>query len=408
MKISEIIKNKNSGQTLSKKELSFVVENYLNEMISDKEMSEFLFCVIKNGLSVQETVDLTEIMAKSGDSFDLTNFSNTIDKHSTGGVSDSTTLIVVPLFALFGYTCIKMSGGSLSHTGGTSEKIKVFEGLNNELDFEEAVIVGKKAGACFITSTKNIAPADKKIYALRDKINAMSVPLIASSIMSKKIASGSKNLVLDVKFGSGAFIKTKKDALVLARLMKKIGTAHKINTSFVLGEMNQPLGQYIGDVLEVKEVVNLLQKPVKSRLLNHSLELVAEGLYKQLNQTKESVLKQALEFVENGKALKKLKEIVFAQGGKFDIIDKEFSAVKKVFADRDGIVSKILTKELGFFEKHLKQTTKDYYGLKICVELGQKITKGQEIFELYFDTDKMEEIENKLQKMIRIKKWNLK
>ena len=264
-------------------------------------------------------------------------------------------------------------------------------------------MIARQTGACFVTSTKNIAPADKKIYALRDKINAMSIPLIASSIMSKKIASGAKNLVLDVKYGSGAFIKSKTQALVLARLMKKIGIAHGIKTSYVLGEMNQPLGRFVGDVLEVKEVLSTLQNPKDSRLLSHSLNLVAQGLYKPLNQTKQQVYDKAYQFVKSGMALQKLKEIVLAQGGKFDIIEKEFFPKYSVLSNKNGIIKSVNTKEIGFLEKHLKETTNNYLGFEICVELGQKVKKGEPLFELYFESETITEIKHKFLNLIRIK-----
>lgn len=404
--MSEIIAHHQNKITLTQSEIEFAVNSFVSGQTSEKEMTDFLLSVVEHDLNEEETFYLTKVMLKSGQVMDLSDFSDTIDKHSTGGVSDSTTLIVVPLFALFGYTCIKMSGGELGHTGGTADKMKVFHGLENSLTQEKTFEIAKKTGACFITSTADIASADKKIYALRDKINAMSVGLIASSIMSKKLACGAKNLILDVKYGSGALLKTKRDALTLARLMTKIGNMHGVNTTYILGDMRQPLGQYIGDTLEVFEVLQNLKNAHMTRLLFHSLNIVATALSKKSGLSKEQVFSQAYEFVKNGKVLAKLKEIVSAQGGSFELISKKFMPAFVVKAKKNGIISGIQTKQLGFLDKQLKKTAKDYQGFKICVELKQKVALGDILFECFFDIENKNQIIDKLQKTIRIKNEN--
>ena len=406
MNINQIIKKHESGTLLTESEIEFSVNSFLCGQTSESQMSQFLLSIAKKDLTEQETFYLTKVMLNSGEKIDLSAFSKTIDKHSTGGVSDSTTLIVVPLFALFGFTSIKMSGGGLGHTGGTADKMKVFANLQNSLPEETFFEIAKKTGACFITSTASLAPADKKIYALRDKINAMSVGLIASSIMSKKLASGSENLILDVKYGNGALLSTKKQALTLARLMKKIGNQYGVNTDYVLGDMNEPLGQCIGDTLEVWEVLQNLKSAKMTRLLKHSLNMVATALYKHLKQTKEQVFHQAYDFVKRGKVTEKLKEIVLLQGGNFDITNQKFSCKFIVKSPKSGIISKIQTKELGLISKKLSQTTPHYVGFKICKVLKEKVKQNETLFECFFDTVCKDEITKQLIEAIGIKHEN--
>lgn len=405
MNISQITQKKQQRQALTYDELFFVVDGFVKDEIGQQDMAKFLLAVVEFGMTEQETFDLTHIMWHSGQTFDLSQFENTIDKHSTGGVSDSTTLIVVPLFALLGYTCIKMSGAGLSHTGGTADKILAFIGFNNTLTFEQAKQVAQKAGGCFITSSTKIAPADKKIYALRDKINAMSIPLIASSIMSKKLASGAKNLVLDVKYGNGAFMKNKAQAHALGRLMQKIGNHHGVQTTYILGDMNQPLGQFVGDVLEVWEVLELLKNPKPTRLLKHSIDLVALPLSKTKNISFEHAWKMCYDLIESGQVLQKLRQIVALQGGSFDLANKTFKPSHVVCAPKSGTVGTINTKQLGLLDKQFK-TLEGYLGFCILAEKGQSVTKGQPIFELYFDTENIENIKKQFINTIRINHEN--
>lgn len=406
MNIKEIILKHKNGVYLSEQEINFVCNGFVDNVITKAEMTDFLNAVVQNDLSEQETFFLTKAMLNSGQIMNLSQFNNTIDKHSTGGVSDSTSLIVVPLFSLFGFTCIKMSGGGLGHTGGTADKLHVFEGLKNSISQKQAFEIAKKTNACFMTATNEIAPADKKIYALRDEINAMSVGLIASSIMSKKLACGAKNLILDVKFGNGALLNTKAQALKLARLMKKIGKTYGVNTTYILGDMNQPLGQYVGDKLEVFEIMEILTNAHMTRLLEHSLNIVATAISKKIHKSKKQIFDASYDLVKNGKVLNKLKEIVTSQGGKFDIFSKKPIENFVVKAQKSGIISKIQTKQLGFMDKKLKQTTKNYLGFKICVQLNQKVKKDDILFKCYFETDVKDEITNNFINTIGIKNEN--
>ncbi len=394
MNIKDIILKKKDKKVLEEKELEFVFVGYDKGDISKAEMTEFLNVFKSGKYNFKETESLTKIMLNSGKTYNLSSFANTVDKHSTGGVSDNTTFIVVPIFALFGFTSIKMSGASLGHTGGTADKIKVFEGLENNLSQEKAFEIAKKTGACFITSSENIAPIDKKVYALRDEINAMSISLIASSVMSKKLATGNKNLVLDVKFGNGALLKSKKEAKILANAMKKIGESFGVNTSYVLGDMNQPLGSCIGNYAEIFEVIETLKQKSLTPLLHHSLKLVAIALYKNLNMSKQKVYKKALEFVYSGKVLEKLEEIIIAQGGNFNLSkpEKHFEIVAK----NQGKVKRIDTKALGFLDKEFKEKYDDYKGFKINVRKGQKVLQNQSLFELYFKPENEKNIEKSL------------
>lgn len=400
MNINQIIEKKKKGIVLGFEELSFVFNGFFKDEISKQDMTRFLNVFKASKYSFEETKTLTSIMISSGKTYDLSMFEKTIDKHSTGGVSDSTTFIVVPLFALFGFTSIKMSGARLGHTGGTADKILVFEGLKNNLNQQETFEIAKKVGACFVTSSEEIAPLDKKVYALRDEIGAMSVGLIASSIMSKKIATANKNLVLDVKFGNGALLKTKKEAKTLAKTMQKIGNSFGVNTSYVLGQMNQPLGSCIGNFLETFEAVETLKQKHISPLLHHSLKLVATALHKSLKTTKRDVYKQAKQFVFSGAALSKLQEIVEAQGGNFKLKQPKPSFV--VLAEKQGKVRQVLTEKIGLLDKEFSSTKQNYFGFKILVRKGQKVLKNQPIFEVYFEDKNTKNISKLLNDTLKI------
>lgn len=406
MNIKNVTAKHKQGKTLSEQEIEFVVNSFVDGDVTEEEMTDFLQSIVKNDLTKEETFALTKVMLNSGEKMNLSHFSNTIDKHSTGGVSDSTTLIVVPLFALLGFSCLKMSGGALGHTGGTADKLKVFDGINNSPTKEKAFEIAKKTGACFMTATGQIAPADKKIYALRDKINAMSIGLIASSIMSKKLASGAKNLILDVKYGNGALVKTKKHATALAKLMTQIGKMYEVNTTYILGKMNQPLGQCVGNRLEVWEAVENLKSGQMTRLMEHSLNIVALATHKVLGKTKKEVFDIAYKLLKSKKALEKLKEIVLCQGGKFDVFNINSSNKFVVKSTKSGIISKIQTKSLGLLDKEFSLEAKNYIGYKICVQLGQKVLKDDVLFECYFETQNQEKITKKLRQTIGIKNEN--
>lgn len=403
MNFKNIMSCRKENKELSQEQIEFLVNGFISGKISKAEMSEFLLSVVQKDLTENETFALTCVMLESGQTYDLSCFEHTVDKHSTGGVSDNTTLIVVPLFALFGFTSIKMSGGALGHTGGTADKILCFEGLQNQIEFEKAVKIAKETNACFITSSKDVAPADKKIYALRDEIGAMSIGLIASSIMSKKFATGNKNLILDVKFGNGALINDKTQAEKLALLMQKIGLRYGVNTQFVLGDMNQPLGTCVGDFLEVAEVLENLKTGQETPLVKHSLNLVATALSKALNLPEAEIYAQGLQFIREGKVLEKLKQIVEAQGGKFSEKSFGFALKNVVKSNKSGIITCVNTKEIGFLNKRLSKEIKGYKGFKILKRIGDNVHQNEPIFELYFETDNFELLQEEFNNLIKVK-----
>lgn len=379
-RVDEILAN----QDFSKQNLEFVVLGYCNGTIDQEYMSKFLLWIYNNGLTETQTIDLTSVMLEQGDTIDTSDVPNSVDKHSTGGVSDSTTLIVVPLFALLGFCSLKMSGGALGHTGGTADKMKVFEGIDISLNSAKAKRIAKTHGGCFCCQTSNLAPIDKKLYALRDKIGAvMSIPLIASSIMSKKLALGAKNIVLDVKYGDGALICDKNQSIILAKLMQKIGESHGRNTKFVLGDMNQPLGNAIGDYYEVMEVCWLLSHFEDSDLIKHSIELVC-AFCDVVGLTKDECKQKCYQFLKSGQVFDKLQEIVTVQGGKMPTpVDVKALPCRCVLSNKSGIVKGIKTRQLGtLFHKY------ENSGAYITKRIGQKVEKGESLAKIFGDFDK--------------------
>lgn len=401
MEIEKITEKKQKGEKLLKEEIYFAVNGFVDGRISKEQMKDFVLSIYNGSMDEQETFYLTQAMLESGQQLDLSKFSPTVDKHSTGGVSDSTTLIVVPLFALLGLNSLKMSGGALGHTGGTADKVRVFEGLNNQLDINQALKIVKKTGACFIVSSANLAPADKKIYMLRDEIGAVnSLPLIASSIMSKKLASGSENIILDVKFGEGALMKNNNDAIRLAKLMCKIGKMHGRNTSYVLGDMNQPLGSSVGNVMEVLEVIEVLKTNKNCPLLKHSKKIVVTCASKVLNKTKKEIFELLDDFISSGKALEKLKQIVKAQGGSLELFKTTLTPNEVLRAEKAGKLTTIKTTKLGFLDREFSKL-EGYKGIKLLKRVGNKVKKDEIIAEIYC-SEKTQELKQKLSECLEI------
>ena len=259
MNIQEIIEVKRDGHKLSKEQIEYFINNYTNGNITDYQAAALIMAIYINGMDEEETTNLTLAMANSGDILDLSELGIVVDKHSTGGIGDKVTLILAPIIASFGIPVAKMSGRGLGYTGGTADKLESIPGYKVEVEEKEFIENVKKIGISLITQTSNLAPADKKIYALRDSISCVeSIPLIASSIMSKKIASGANKIVLDVTCGSGAFMKTVEDAKKLAETMEKIGKLSNRETIAVITDMNEPLGKTVGNTLEVIESIEAL------------------------------------------------------------------------------------------------------------------------------------------------------
>lgn len=350
----EIIKKKRDNLELSYKEIFEFVNGYLRNDVSDYQVSAFLMAVFFNGMSDDETEALTKVMANSGEMLKLDScFNNTVDKHSTGGVGDKTTLIVAPIVASLGCVVAKMSGRGLGFTGGTVDKLSSIPGYKVGLNIDEFLDIVKETNVSVVSQSEALTPADKKIYALRDVTATVdSVPLIASSIMSKKIATGSKSIVLDVKFGSGAFMKDKKRAEILAEKMLTIGKRFNRNMAAVLTNMDKPLGFAIGNNLEVIEAINLLKGEIIPDLYEECVTLASV----MLNLSKQIPLDKAEELVENsiksGAAFEKFREWIVAQGGDISYIDnvEKFEKAKyaaEILSEKTGYISEMDTEQIG-------------------------------------------------------------
>ncbi|MDQ2686631.1 MAG: thymidine phosphorylase, partial [Armatimonadota bacterium] len=320
MRTVDLIVKKREGSTLSQQEIAFLVGGYMRGDIPDYQMSAWLMAVLWRGLTEPETFALTGAMVASGETLDLSSLPDVpVDKHSTGGVGDKTTLAVVPILASAGVPVAKMSGRGLGHTGGTLDKLASISGLRTELSQEEILAQVRRVGACVCAQTEQLVPADRKMYALRDATGTVeSLPLIAASIMSKKIAGGSRAVVLDVKVGGGAFMKTLDEARALAALMVRIGAAHGQRVVAVLSDMNAPLGRSVGNWLEVQEIVGLLQnhpdtEPHLAQIVRRlaALGFVVAGHTPSVEDGETLAVRQ----IESGAAFEKLCEIAAAQGG---------------------------------------------------------------------------------------------
>ncbi|MBR3788672.1 MAG: pyrimidine-nucleoside phosphorylase [Clostridia bacterium] len=395
------MKNKRDNKELTKEEIEFFVKGYTDGSIPDYQASALTMAIFFNGMTEKETAILTLAMANSGDTVDLSIFGNkTVDKHSTGGVGDKTTLIVAPIVASLDCIIAKMSGRGLGHTGGTVDKLESIEGFNTSLTNEEFFEQVKNIGIAVIGQTGNLTPADKKLYALRDVTATVdSIPLIASSIMSKKLAAGSHTIVLDVKCGSGAFMKTPEDAKALAEEMVKIGKNNDRNMAAIITDMNTPLGKNIGNSLEVIEAIEILKGKGAEDLKFVACALAAEivALSKNINT------EEASELVENaisdGSAFNKLKEWVVAQGGNGDWIENPDNFPKAQFkediiAENDCYISSMNAEEIGISSvvlgagREKKDDTIDMTaGIILNKKTGDKIKKGDIITTLYTNSE---------------------
>ena len=391
MDILEIIEKKKVNQLLNKEEIEYFVKNYTNGNITDYQAAALIMAICINGMTQEEILDLTIAMASSGDILDLSEISeNIVDKHSTGGVGDKITLIIAPIIAALGIPVAKMSGRGLGITGGTADKLEAIPGYNINISIEEFKQNIKDIGISLIAQTLNLAPADKKIYALRDSISCInSTPLIASSIMSKKIASGAGSIVLDVTCGSGAFMNTKEDARKLAKLMVLIGKLAKRETICVLTDMNEPLGYSVGNNLEVVEAIHALNgnmaEDVKDVVLNMCIQMMnVSGLYPNSLENKYKVM----EVIENGKAYEKFKELVERQGGDVSFIEnpekfEKAPIIMPVLSEEEGFVEELdagkvgkAGVELGIGRKR-KEDEIDYrVGLIFDKKIGDKVLVG--------------------------------
>lgn len=391
MNIIEIIDKKRQKQDLTMDELFFVVDNFLNKKIEDYQMSSLLMAICINGMTEEETMALTEIMINSGDVIDLRPIEGVkVDKHSTGGVGDKTTIALAPLVASCGLKVAKMSGRGLGYTGGTIDKLESIPGFNTNLSIDDFVKQVNEIGVAIASQTGNLVPADKKIYALRDVTGTTnSIPLIAASIMSKKIASGADKIVIDVKVGEGALIKNIDEARELSRLMIKIGKHFNKDVLCVLTSMNQQLGYAIGNGLEVLECIDFLngEGPTDFSALVFFLavSMVAIGKSISIDEAKKLVKEK----IENKEALNKLREMVKYQGGDLDklVIEPNCISIKST---QTGFINNIdtekigrLVKELGAGRNNVNETIDYSVGVVMKRKEGEYITENEEIMKVY-------------------------
>ena len=393
MRMYDIIKKKRDGGALSKEEIDFFIKGYVDGSIPDYQASAFCMAVFYSGMTEEETASLTLSMAHSGDTVDLSRFGTlSADKHSTGGVGDKTTLIVAPICASLGCVMAKMSGRGLGHTGGTIDKLESIEGFNTALSPEEFFTQVEKTGIAVVGQTGNLTPADKKLYALRDVTATVdSLPLIASSIMSKKLAAGAHNIVLDVKCGSGAFMKTPEDAEALATEMVKIGKMCGRNTSAVITNMNRPLGNNIGNALEVQEAIDVLKNNGPEDLKEVCLTLATEIVASTKGISREEAAILTNDALTSSKAYNKFIEWVKAQGAtQNELSFKKADYTYDVISETDGYIVSSDAEKIGISAvilgagREKKEDTIDMSaGIILNKKTGDKVTKGDTIATLY-------------------------
>lgn len=418
MRMIDIILKKRKGEELTTEEINFFVDGFTKGEIPDYQVSSLLMSIFFNKMNARETADLTMAMVNSGEKLNLDKINGIkVDKHSTGGVGDKTTILLAPMVAACGAPVAKMSGRGLGHTGGTIDKLEAFEGFSVELPKDKFIENVNNIGLALVAQSGHLAPADKKIYALRDVTGTVeNMSLIASSIMSKKIASGADAIVLDVKVGEGAFMKTPEEAKELAEEMVSIGKSVGRDTIAIISDMDQPLGYSIGNSLELIEAIETLKGNGPKDLLELSLVLGSNMLMlaKKVN-TYEEGRALLLENINNGKALAKLKEFVEAQGGNPELIDnpelfKKSDITLEVKANKDGYISKIHAEALGIIAMKLGagRATKDSeidlsVGLVLTKKRGEKVSEGDVIAVIHANDEiKAKEAETELLQNIEI------
>ena len=405
MRMYDLIMKKRNGGTLTKEELTYMIHEYTVGNIPDYQMSAMLMAIYFKGMNDEETAMLTDAMAHSGDMVDLSAIEGVkVDKHSTGGVGDKTTLIVAPIVAACGVKVAKMSGRGLGHTGGTVDKLESIPGLQTAIPREEFFDIVNRTGVAVIGQSGNLAPADKKMYALRDVTATVeSIPLIAASIMSKKLAAGSDAILLDVKTGSGAFMKSIEDSIELAKKMVAIGEHNNRRTVALITDMDSPLGNDIGNSLEVMEAIETLKGNGPKDLTEVCIQLAANMLYLAGKGEMKACITQVEAVLRNGTAFEKLVELVEAQSGDASVIRNPATFKKPqyehpVVAEKEGYVTHINTEEVGITSvvlgagRETKDSPIDYSaGIRLLKKYGDKVAKGDVLGILY--TDKEESLQ---------------
>lgn len=398
MNIVEIINKKREKQALSREELAFAIKGYVEGNIKDYQMSSLLMAICLNGMTEKEVFDMTDIMYHSGETLDLSSISGMkVDKHSTGGVGDKTTLILAPLVASIGVPVAKMSGRGLGHTGGTIDKLESIPGFSTSMPLEQFIEQVNKLKIALVGQMGNLVPADKKIYALRDVTGTVeSIPLIASSIMSKKLASGADKIVIDVKVGDGALVKNLEQARELAHLMIKIGNNFGREVVCVLTNMEEPLGTHIGNALEVVESIEFLKGNHADDVYELVLTLGSWMAHLALSIPVEVARKRLIQSLESGEAYQKFLEFVHAQGGDLEkllLAPKVFS-VKSI---KSGYINQIHTLELGEIVRQIgggryqKEDSIDYgVGIVLNKKVGDFVLQDEELLKIYVHEKDME------------------
>lgn len=397
MRMYDIILKKRADLPLSDKEIRFVIDGYVKGEIPDYQVSALLMTIVFNGMNARELGTLTLAMAQSGNMVDLSNIDGiTVDKHSTGGVGDKTTLIIAPLVAACGGKVAKMSGRGLGHTGGTIDKMESIPNLKVSLEQDAFINQVNKIGLAVIGQSEGLAPADKKLYALRDVTGTVdSIPLIASSVMSKKLASGAQAILLDVKVGSGAFMKNIEDASELAKAMVDIGKENGRSVKAILTDMDRPLGHAIGNALEIREVIDTLKGHGPEDLTHECIIMAAHMLVLSHMCDYETALNRVQQALDSGVALERLRLMVDAQGGDSRVIDDEsILAIGQftydVIAPQDGYIIHMNTEQCGIASvmlgagRTVKDGPIDYSaGILMHKKTGDSVTVGECIATLY-------------------------
>ncbi|KUK16560.1 MAG: Pyrimidine-nucleoside phosphorylase [Petrotoga mobilis] len=394
----DIIKNKRDAKENTKEEIEFMIRAYLDNLIPDYQVASWLMAIFFNHLTEEESYNLTDVMLKSGDIIDLSRIAGKkIDKHSTGGVGDKTTIAIAPMVASLGVKMAKLSGRSLGHTGGTIDKLESIPGFKTSLTTEEFFEIANNVGIVVAGQTGNIAPADKKLYSLRDSTATVEeLSLIASSIMSKKLAITSDGILLDIKVGSGAFMKNIEDAKELGRIMLKIAKRYNKNTTALITNMDQPLGNTIGNALEVMEAIDTVKGKGPKDFSELCLEISSHMASLSGIITYEEARKKLIENIESGIVKEKMKEWIKAQGGKEEVVDNpsEYlniaSKTLEFKAKEQGYITFIDTEKIGLASMVLgagRQKKEDIIdksvGLTISKKLGDKVEEGETIAKLF-------------------------
>ncbi len=419
MNILEIIAKKRDKKELTKEEIEYFVSNYTNGKITDYQAAALIMAIYINGMTDSETFYLTYSMANSGEVLDLSDISeNVVDKHSTGGVGDKVSIVLLPIIAAMGIPVAKMSGRGLGFTGGTADKLEAIPGYTTSATIQEFKRNVKTVGISMITQTMNIAPADKKIYSLRDTISCVdSMPLIASSIMSKKIASGAKKLVLEVTYGKGAFMKTIEKAKILANEMTKLGNSAGVEVKCVFTKMDEPLGYAVGNTLEIIESIEFLKGRMKEDLKEEILKIGSNMIYLAgMGDNLEENRQRMIQTINSGKAFEKFKEMVQNQGGDVSYLEntnkfKKAKYIKDIYSKKDGKIIEQNAEKIGTLACFLgagREKKEDVIDMSVGITLekkvGQRVRLNEKIATIYANSEqKLDYAIKKLEEIIFIK-----